>query len=515
MASINYPTEEAITKWNRESRPFVGVFCVLLAGCFVAASSQGTSRTPDTHFFFSSAKALVAGEGFLHYTGEAGWQPLTHFPPAYSLVLTPFELAGVDLLVATRIINTLTFILIPLLVGRLFAGEWNGYWFCAPLVWAGVLYPFLHIQMSTASEGLFLVVTIPAWFRLLHYIERGARRDLLISGLMFGLGIMIRYAGVFAAGFCVATIILTGRDDLRRRVTDAIILGVLIVTPFALWCLRNQLVAGSGANREFGVHWPTYVFLRETVSVFSQLFVPKGVPGWLRVPIAVVFYALAAIGLYRVWRSGQLRTRERLLAVSAALWIVTYTGMLMVTVIFLDESTPTDTRLWSPTFPAVILLLLTPLRAVRDKFRMAGLVGLAVLTICNAAYTVSMAIDFKSNGFGNTEVKWTKSPMVEWLRQRPHRLCYSNYANQLYLHVEQGSYHKMPLPTSYGRVNPDYNSDFTKMINDMRANNGWLVLFTNLSDRQSAVQRIERVLNDERLEVIERFADGVVYSTRQ
>lgn len=129
-----------------------------------------------------------------------------------------------------------------------------------------------------------------------------------ISGLLFALSILFRYAGVFVVPFCVAaTVFLSPKHKFKDRITDAVKLALIIGIPFAILALRNVLVASNVTNRTFSVHWPTF-----TISTFSQLLIPHAVPSWIRVPAAGLVYIVIVTGVYKLLRNVELeRTNLR------------------------------------------------------------------------------------------------------------------------------------------------------------------------------------------------------------
>lgn len=489
-------------------------FCALLVACFSLTSNQGLAPTPDSHNYFEGARSLAAGNGYQRLSIDQQWEPQTHFPPGYAVVLTPFEFFGADLNSAVRIIHCLTFVAIPLMIGRLYAESWGGERFWIATFWAASLFPFLQLQVNVATEGLFLVTIIPAWTLFLKYLEDGNRRPLMMSGILFGLSLMVRYAGIFLIPFSIATILLLNRKDHRQRFLDAILHSAVIIAPFALLALRNSIVGGSATNREFAIHWPTIWHLRETITVFSQLFIPKAVPSWLRIPSAGAIYVSMGVGAYRLLRNEGTSMRQRRVLVTAILWLLSYAAMLFATVAFVERTNPTDIRLWSPAFPAVMLIALTLIESPLVRIRKLCLCGLGILLALQIWHSTTEAMDIRENGFGYAHKKWTNSPTVQWVRNQPYRYLYSNCSLQLFVHAREGDFFRIPAPSKLGRISEDYESEVTEMIKDIRTNGGWIVIFTNVSERQAADKNIENIMQDQRLSVVREFSDGIVYSPR-
>ena len=83
---------------------------------FVSTTNYGIGISPDSISYISAAKSLLSGNGFVTYDGA----PFTLFPPLFPGILALLGLAGIDILIGLRFLNSIIFGLIIFFSGRLF-----------------------------------------------------------------------------------------------------------------------------------------------------------------------------------------------------------------------------------------------------------------------------------------------------------------------------------------------------------------------------------------------------------
>ncbi len=76
------------------------VACILLF--WISAYGPGVS--PDSIIYLETAVSVASGEGFY-----ANGEPVTHFPPAYPLLLALGSLIGSDILATSRVVHATIF----------------------------------------------------------------------------------------------------------------------------------------------------------------------------------------------------------------------------------------------------------------------------------------------------------------------------------------------------------------------------------------------------------------------
>ncbi len=223
----------------------------------LAATKFGIGITPDSTAYIGAARSLSMGEGLSTLSGHsAELTPLTHYPPLYSSVLALTGAVGTDLPSAARWLNALFFGANIFLVG-LGIRSYARHSFWLPMFGSFLVLtaPDIARMHSLAlTEPLFLVLTMIGLLYLAMYIKGYQRQFLLVSSSAVALAFITRYVGlatVLAGGFVLLT--FDGRN-LRRRLTDLVIFGVIACTPMGVWAIRNRLVVGGTTDRQFVFH---------------------------------------------------------------------------------------------------------------------------------------------------------------------------------------------------------------------------------------------------------------------
>ena len=173
------------------------------------------------------------------------------------------------------------------------------------------------------------------------------------------------------------------------------------------------------------------------------------------------------------------------LGLVAILMTASYAALLILTVSFLDASTPLDERLLAP-----LLLLLTLCVAVmpmvarhgrRSRSRSIRVATgcLLVLVLLHAGRFVRYAVARGSDGEGFTAAEWRNSPALRTLGAlEPSRPVYSNleYAVRLLAKRPARSLPRRYDPTSL-RPNERYGAEVEAMIADLLRGDGVIVYF--------------------------------------
>ena len=71
----------------------------------------------DAMVYVVSAKNLLSGHGLCLFRPSGRFQPTTHFPPLFTLVLSAIGVTGIDLVIVARWVNVILFGINILVVG--------------------------------------------------------------------------------------------------------------------------------------------------------------------------------------------------------------------------------------------------------------------------------------------------------------------------------------------------------------------------------------------------------------
>ena len=91
--------------------PYIALVLIIGIGMFLVWYSTvwGAGLITDSFQYTASARNLASGHGFSLPYGEGELQPMTKYPPMFSILLAGFELLGGTALKGARILNILLF----------------------------------------------------------------------------------------------------------------------------------------------------------------------------------------------------------------------------------------------------------------------------------------------------------------------------------------------------------------------------------------------------------------------
>src|SRR3990172_1344717 len=99
---------------------FLNLLLLVVTGTLmiIRATPEGLGLSDDSIAYIAGARSMLAGNGYRE-AWLASNQPVTHFPPAFSSVLTFFGLFGIDPLRGARWVNAFLFAANTALLGIL------------------------------------------------------------------------------------------------------------------------------------------------------------------------------------------------------------------------------------------------------------------------------------------------------------------------------------------------------------------------------------------------------------
>ena len=245
---------------------FLAVVAVLGASLvLVRGIAYGPGLDHDSLFYFSTARSLLAGEGFFDYKEE----PLISWPPLYPLTLAaaagltrfgpPAAVAGP----INAAIFGLTVFAAGLWLRRRLESRLLAVWAACALA---LSIPLGDVAAWALSEPMFILFTILALIRTDTFLTGGKTRSLLAAAAYGALAWQARYIGA-AVPFFVGLLLLCRGGGLPRRAMQAAAVWLAAGLPMALWLLRNFLYVGKLADvtgaRLPGDDYPLPLFLRQ------------------------------------------------------------------------------------------------------------------------------------------------------------------------------------------------------------------------------------------------------------
>ncbi|HEX6033169.1 MAG TPA: phospholipid carrier-dependent glycosyltransferase, partial [Anaerolineales bacterium] len=432
---------------------FIALCLIALTGVILVlrATPNGLGLSDDSIAYIAGARSMAAGDGYRE-AWLASNQPVTHFPPAFSTVLSVFGRFGADPLRAARWVNALLFGLNAALLGILG-------WRMTPSLIAGVVLAALFVTSGemfsvhamAMSEPLFIFFSLLAFWMFDLYFERHHHWLWMIAcGTFVGLAYLTRYAGLaLLATFAVALLIL--HTTWRKRLIS---IGILIASmlPWVLgWSIRNRLLAGNVTNRAFAWHPLTSENIGPGLRVFSEFLIPVESlrrvvfrqPGVIEVLIVLILGGILAWVILTSWRYLKKPQHERtgkeareVLSFTTALFIFAYLASIVASMSMFDAATKFRLRILAPVLVSLLILLVVFGIWLLNRRRDAVVV-LTILILGLSIYKQSITLNtWAKTELGYASFQWYDSRAMDYLSALPKDvMIYTNEPGAVYLYT--------------------------------------------------------------------------------
>ncbi len=340
---------------------------------------------------------------------------MTHFPPAYPLMLAAVSLLTGNLVQTARILNSLLFganaVLIAWAVhsatGRRVLPA-----FCAALFFI-TSQPLLELHAWAWSEPLFISLCLISVQSLAAYAKWPGLRWHIGSALAVGAATLTRYAGLALIPPGLLVILLATRQRrATRTVGKALAWGALALAPIALFSLRNWLWARSAVDRLYAFHpMPLSEFGLRVLAAAFQLIAPDGLPPSGRWAVFGLIATLCLGCLFFLKRLRRPILRDWHTLASPAVCVsfcVCYLLLLLASITYWDASISIlDMRLLLPC----LVVLLVGVSALAWRIRRPLWWSLGVCLFLLAAIriptTFRFAVTSRAEGLGYLSLRWS------------------------------------------------------------------------------------------------------------
>lgn len=212
--------------------------------------SWGPAVSSDALHFLEIARNLLAGNGFLNFSGE----PYTYQAPLYPLAIACAGLLGMDLVAAAECINAAAFGLTVFAAGawlrRIVETRFLAVWAaCA----CGLSLPLAQLSAWVMTDSLFVMFTAFSLCALDRFMNTSGKSLLFAAASCAALAFLTRYAGA-ALVVCGTLLLMARGEGILERITNAAVWAGVATAPFGMWLLYNFL-ADAGASLAPGSFW--------------------------------------------------------------------------------------------------------------------------------------------------------------------------------------------------------------------------------------------------------------------
>ena len=462
------------------------IYAILLglAGAWIvlaATSVYGAGVSSDSMFYISSADNFAAGTGFFDFKGD----PLTDFPPLYSLILGMLKWAsGKTPFVWGRFLNAAGIAALIVSTGQLLIHCFPGrrLWFYLGTLATLLFLPLYTLAANISTDVLYILFSL--WFCLAagYFLETRSPLWLAALGFLAACSAMLRWIGLAFVVTGAILVLLAYRDQKKKALLYAGLFAVITALPLVLWTgMRNFLVYGTlgRAGVNLGL---VDVVENLKLSVYHILAWTSPDPVLYCLPLLVPLILLVVI-LNR--KMDWLRWIRRLFS-NPILPVILLTAVYFVAVHLTgytgDHLQPFDDRYQAPLYFCLLVILFSALDELvfaHLSGRLSQLATLLVILVVGmwGVYKMSSLIQFirVSQAQGVVEYndyntkKMQRSPVIIYLLENPPEpgaVLYSNEPEALYFYLRRpvemsptdpGSLYPVPekLPLLYSDWPPE------------------------------------------------------------
>lgn len=498
----------------------------MLTGMLLVAwiTSDGPGMSGDSVWYQMGAENILAGRGYLRFSGGGELRPITHFPPFYSIVLAGIGVSGLDLISVGRWLNILLLVLDITLVWFIVERESHSS-ILANLAAALMLVNLGIIKYYSwmMTEPLYITLSIACLIFLLKFSKRNRLLDLLIAAVIAGLAVITRLIGLSLVVVGVGFLVVSSSGKAWQRLLRSLLFLAIAIVPVVLWQYQSPTTGEGTFNRSIMFHPMSVELIKGYFSFLGDwIQIHRLIPCRYRLFIAILL-VLAGPFIYAVewikenWRLRSFFVKPRDSSILLFLfYIAIYMTTLYINTTFIDASTTAyaPERYITSIYPIFVILILLIYHRVWDR---AGRKRIAtfLLTLLVASNLVLQGIStfqeilLAKIPLGYTDFVREHPAFSLIVRQNAHKhVIYSNDPELTYAISGVGTY-ILPfrLNTGTGEVNPDFEQDVLKMEDDLRQ--GARVIQYGEKDAQESL--IYALLD---LQVIVSRPEGEIYKAQ-
>ncbi len=490
----------------------------ILLGCSLilfTTRDNNLSIDADGKAYVLLSRNILDGKGVVNEQGEL----VRQWPPLYPITLAGCSgLTGVDGLVAGRYLNAGLIALLILVFNLILARQKIK---PALTVFLNLLLLFsvpVTIYAWFYSEGLFMVLLLSALFFILKWTDDNKKITLIIAGVISGLSLVTRYAGIgFVGGFALY-ILFFHPGKVKTRISNFGIYISSLVIMLIPWLIYIQMM-GTSMNRGLNFHPITF---SKFISMFPTI-ISWIAPNMIFAAIGGVLFLIlisAVVWKYKHFKKIILDTyhENKGYYIAFILLSVSYLLFLFVSISFWDAGSPLNDRMMTPVFPLLLLLSVVFLKGAFSSRYLKVITTVICVFIFIGGSVVSFTFwkEHYIMGHEFTAKAWQDSETMDYVRNHPHYNIYSNVDDAIYLLIPELKFETRPVPAWLNYMtmteNDSLEDDLARMKSQVDSGKAQIVYFHNI-DRDYLVQAKQLLALFEGYDLLS-FEDGFVLNRR-
>lgn len=428
------------TKSQRISLLLILLVSLIGAGIVVYTTQNGPWGYTDSVSYLATGRNIANGTGIGYYEADGTFSYTTIQPFFYPLLVSPFALAGVDVVHAARWLGVAAFLLSICLGGWLFLRTGKNP--SLGVVTAILLGIFPHMVMMASAvmtESVFILILLLGAALLLNYFSKGSLRFLVTGALVIGLLPITKYVGVACLLSGALSVFFLSPGKFWKRIGLTALFSALAVVPVAaclgwVYSVEGHSLAArtfdlSLAARHFedfrGIVTETiwkWLPYQETGKMFRYLFklaaITAGITGTL---------TLALLAQRRILQNEKTDQQAPDIHTFLFFWLASVCFLLVfaVTHAFTLPTPDINNRTLLPLFVTTLISLVGFYSILQSTWfprskLVASLPWLVVALSLGSYIPRTLAVvDYYQPGDGLTAYAWDRSGTIEAVRGLP------------------------------------------------------------------------------------------------
>lgn len=445
---------------------------VLTILVYILTTRHGIGLSPDSIAYLGAATNLKNGIGLSLPYGLPPNQPLTQFPPLLPIILYIISKTGIPIIFSAKLLNLLlvtSFVFLSDLILSVMDNR-NSFIKSSVLSLVSVFVVVQFIFNMLWSEPLMIVLGLAGFLIFFYSQKYNNFYYLILSGILFGLAVSARYAGVTYLATALIVVLLNSSNNWEKKVFSWIALSIPTSIFLYFWMTREIGNAVSTTGRVVNFHPFGISHLHQiltTVGLWFQL--PNSAPTLLKLFATIVFVGFF---LYITWFVILAkRFKDNYFYKILIIFVYVYGGFVLLSLMFLDANIPLDTRILSPVLFTVLLLVITISKFQSQNKNYPGQITRTLAIVIPIAvvgiflHNISNIKDAYQNGIGFNNVIWKRYESIQYLNNLPQdHLLISNAPEPVFYFTNNLVY---SLPKQYLAMQQEQNSNYGDEINQL------------------------------------------------
>ena len=485
----------------------------------LGTSRYGVGLSPDSATYIAAARSLLAGRGYLNYTGNT----IFEYPPLYPTLLALGSLVYPDPISVARYVNALSFGLIVFLSSRWLARHSDSV--LPPLIGSVLVLlsvPLISVSVFAWTECVFILFTLLFLLQIGRYRDSGKDLDVVLAAAFAALAFLTRYIGFTVILTGAALVLLHRHSSLPHKVRHTLIFLVLSIALIVPWFLRNHLSSFTLTGKRFPAPATLNALTYTAVDTITTWWLPGTLPFAARVGLsAMVLGLIIGSSMFALRRSqAQFVISKVSVCVPMLLFVGVYITSLVLVLSNIAAETPGN-RFLSPIYAPVILVLtilvatagkVTEFSWIHKAIQSFGMICLTLWLLYSASQVTSLVHTYLDNGAGGFHrTRWVTSDLINYLaRNELDGIIYNNEPHVLYLGTGRVARRS---PRKYGYTSRLPTDDLAGLEKSLEGRGPvYLVWFDGAGGEHSySVDEIRARFD---MDPVVQRADGAIYAVR-